>query len=365
MYGIIRGKEFIELDWHYWNRVKGMAILCVVLGHLCPGVKQFVYLFHLQLFFFVSGYFYTEEKYGTTPGAYIKKRVKRIWKPYIMLYAVAILFHNLLMKIGLQLSSCVTYSPVDVIKKFILAVFGNGEEILLGPLWFLPVLGYASVTLAIFVSLSIVVEKKTGSVVAKLAFQVVFVLVMVWWGYPLVRDRAHVITNYHIAAVVLPFLYMGYLVRRYLGEIEGFLRWIPGIFAFVITFLLSRRYWVDVTLGMVFPQMYLYSGIAIYMCLCAAKYLRRLPFVSRIFEYMGTYSMEIMVIHFIVLRIFDKCLTFFVFHDVSGELYYDRMPIAFDHLWFIYLLVVLPITLGLLWTWNRIKKACGVLSRKE
>ena len=48
----------------YWDIVKGIGIIAIVLGHSCYFAVGFVYLFHLALFFFVSGYLYSEKKYG-------------------------------------------------------------------------------------------------------------------------------------------------------------------------------------------------------------------------------------------------------------------------------------------------------------
>lgn len=41
-----------------WDVVRGIGILMVVLGHCAMRpLVDFVYLFHMGLFFFVSGYF--------------------------------------------------------------------------------------------------------------------------------------------------------------------------------------------------------------------------------------------------------------------------------------------------------------------
>ena len=49
------------VDREYWNIVKGIGIILVVVGHLYWDFTQFIYLFHLPLFFFVSGYLYNEK----------------------------------------------------------------------------------------------------------------------------------------------------------------------------------------------------------------------------------------------------------------------------------------------------------------
>ena len=44
----------------YWDIVKGWGIIAIVLGHTGYFAGAFVYLFHLALFFFITGYFYNE-----------------------------------------------------------------------------------------------------------------------------------------------------------------------------------------------------------------------------------------------------------------------------------------------------------------
>ena len=55
----------------YWDIVKGWGIIAIVLGHTGYFAGAFVYLFHLALFFFITGYFYNETKYGDTPLSYL------------------------------------------------------------------------------------------------------------------------------------------------------------------------------------------------------------------------------------------------------------------------------------------------------
>lgn len=45
----------------YWECVKGIAILAIVVGHGYELLHDFVYAWHLSVFFFVSGWFYNEK----------------------------------------------------------------------------------------------------------------------------------------------------------------------------------------------------------------------------------------------------------------------------------------------------------------
>ena len=47
----------------YWDIVKGIGIVSIVLGHSCFFAVKWVYAYHMMLFFFVSGYLYSDTKY--------------------------------------------------------------------------------------------------------------------------------------------------------------------------------------------------------------------------------------------------------------------------------------------------------------
>lgn len=66
---------------------KGLGILLVVLGHLIdsfnadiPGVYGYVYLFHVPLFFFISGLFYHE---SDSLGKTALNKARRLFVPYL------------------------------------------------------------------------------------------------------------------------------------------------------------------------------------------------------------------------------------------------------------------------------------------
>ncbi len=350
---MIETKEF-TLDRQYWDIVKGIAILCVIIGHTCMWAQHYIYLFHLQVFFYASGYFYSEKKYGDRPLLNAKNKLKNLWLPYAVLYIIAILLHNPLIDMGLQPSTYEKYSVIETISKILLAVTGNGAEVLLGPAWFLPVLAISAILLGFIIYISRLVEKWTGSFLLKLLVQLIPIIVMAVVGYPMVLNHVKLFADIQLCFEIIPFIYMGYFCRNYIGDICKYLDPVLGLIAALITFYISRFEWVDVTIGHVFKYMYICCAIAIYMCLCLAAQVKNVAWINRVFEYMGINSMAIMIIHFIVLRVFDKFLTLYIFHDVSGQLY-DRLPVAFEELWPVYLVFVVPVTLICVMIWNGIK----------
>lgn len=74
------------------DMVRGGAILLVVIGHSgCPKLLyNFIYSFHMPLFFFISGYLYNYKKWNKTLGyrAFILNRFVSYIKPYFILCGV-------------------------------------------------------------------------------------------------------------------------------------------------------------------------------------------------------------------------------------------------------------------------------------
>lgn len=74
--------------------LKGIAIILVIIGHQGLFIAdQFIYSFHMPLFFIVSGYFFNVEQYRNRGG--IKKDFQRLLVPYIVSQAIILAFTGL------------------------------------------------------------------------------------------------------------------------------------------------------------------------------------------------------------------------------------------------------------------------------
>ena len=64
---------------HVFSIMKGLGIIFVVVGHTSYSpVHNFVYLFHLAVFYFVAGYFFKDK--------YIDDKLLFLWKKIKSLY---------------------------------------------------------------------------------------------------------------------------------------------------------------------------------------------------------------------------------------------------------------------------------------
>lgn len=65
--------------------VKAIGIILMVIGHSeCPKyLNDYLYMFHMPLFFFCSGYFFKKPKDFYMVRTFVNKRIKGLYLPYI------------------------------------------------------------------------------------------------------------------------------------------------------------------------------------------------------------------------------------------------------------------------------------------
>lgn len=139
------------------DMAKGIAIILVVVAHAeLPGVlNRAIYLFHMPLFFITAGYFFSPSKATADPWAFICKRFKGLYVPFVTWSIFFLLIHNLLFKVGIlnevygNWSGGVThpYTWADFHQRLVSIVFSMGgyDEFLAGAFWFFRGLLVASV----------------------------------------------------------------------------------------------------------------------------------------------------------------------------------------------------------------------------
>ena len=76
-------KDIVQRDLT-WDAIKGIAILLMVVGHSgCPYyLRNFIYLFHMGLFYYASGHFFKAKGVeGFLP--FFKKKIKGLYWPFV------------------------------------------------------------------------------------------------------------------------------------------------------------------------------------------------------------------------------------------------------------------------------------------
>ena len=107
--------------------VKGISMICVMLSHSGMGIiGPHIGSFFVPIFFFISGYTFSPEKFATTKD-FLKNKGKRLLQPYFLFFLFLLLIYNI--PFGWD------------IKDSLLGFFSASHmNAVLSPLWFLPAL---------------------------------------------------------------------------------------------------------------------------------------------------------------------------------------------------------------------------------
>ena len=176
---------------------KALGIILMVMGHAgCPEyLHDFIYLFHMPLFFFLSAYFFRDAKVVDSAGQYVVRKFKNLYWPYIKWSIIFLLLHNLFCRIGFYDNS-LSWQELLVNVKCSVRGMWQGER-MLGAYWFLISLFWES----LLFGLIIWVKHKTKSGYLDLIAVVLLFLVGYYAPIDLLVNRE---------MVILPIFYLGY-----------------------------------------------------------------------------------------------------------------------------------------------------------
>ena len=143
--------------------MKALTIIMMVIGHTNCMFKGFIYLFHMAVFFMISGFFFDARRCADTKYFLdgCRKRVIGLYFPYVIISEIYLCFNNILIKFNLYATSInvdeintITHgstsaheimSITQILKRMVnvFLFFGNPE--LFGAAWFLRTLFFVSI----------------------------------------------------------------------------------------------------------------------------------------------------------------------------------------------------------------------------
>lgn len=82
--------------------LKAIGIILMILGHSGNDlhVNNFIYMFHMPLFFIASGYCFSQRNLDN-PRLFVYKKIKGIWWPYVKWSLVYLVLHNIFFQLNL------------------------------------------------------------------------------------------------------------------------------------------------------------------------------------------------------------------------------------------------------------------------
>lgn len=323
---------------NYISTAKAIGIILMVVGHAISQnfAYRYIYMFHMPLFFFCSGYFYKVPASLGGVGLYAQKRIKGLYYPYVKWGVLFLLFHNVFCSLRIYDTKYIYYyDSSDFLQRFrSLLLTMTGQDQLLDPFWFLKELLLSSMLVCVGTYLLQKVKFKYKDILFWLFLFLVAVISKHYkWGLP-------VIWNLSIMFLSATFVYMGYLYRRL--EKDNYYSVVSLVICFFIILIIV---WVrDDYLDMLWYNEYnvfLYvptAFIGVFMILSVSKIIDRWP-VKKFLYYIGNHTMIIFVLHLLVFKIGN--LLKIVIYDLPIEKLADY-KIILEHnefFWFVYVLL--------------------------
>lgn len=327
---------------------KAIAIIMMVMVHagINNVVAAFVCMFHMPVFFFVSGYCF-KEKYLCDVKTFIKRRFSLYWN-FVGFVSVFVLLHNIFIHIGFYTVESIHnslvvpyYSTRDFVKQIVLVYCGmNNQEPLIGGFWFLRSLLLGAIIAVCSIKL---IKNKV------VAFLFIF-LVSVFCTLLPNEKLAFWSSHFFIAAF---FYTAGFVYKSYLSKVDFSL--LSAVILFAVVFIISRLHPCST---MSFDT----KNIAI-LAFCgsagAIATLRLSSVLDDLFNnkikktlvFIGNHTLSILTFHFISFKVVSICLI--IFYDLPYiELSRYYISSCGNYWWLVYSIFGVVSPLCISWLFN-------------
>lgn len=283
------------------NVLKGWGIFLVIVGHasLNAGMlRDFIYLFHVPLFFLLSGYF-MKDKSMAAILPFLKKKIKRLYLPFFYWGVPFILLTSTFAMWGL-IGNSTEFSLITCVKEILkMAVFKYTAPFL-GGFWFLKSLLVSSIIFALFRKLADIIGGKHE----QLTF---FFLCFLSYVAGIALAKAGFELNFYTTLnrelCVVFLLYLGYSYRKF----ESCLAYNIWGFLLSFAFLLAATPLFSFDFGaMKFNCVELLATtfVGFYFSMMVSHYIYKYsPRLSRLMIYMGSNTITLLALHFLAFKV--------------------------------------------------------------
>ena len=293
---------------------KGIGIILMVFVHAgAPKVAaDFICMFHMPLFFILSGYCF-REVYIDAPLQFIKKRFIGLYKPYVKYGLLFLLLHNIFFKLniynsifGFHNKVSQEYSLIDILKHAFNLIFRfSGEEQLLGGYWFLKEMFFSQIIFIVFVCLLRNLSMKYKNAL----FVSVIIVLCVSALYFEIREPVWGISGRTM--LCLSFIVVGYIFKGY--KCSFFLP------CFMIVFLASFLMPASIPgakAELVVPYI-VCATVGTNMIICISDYVKKFYIFEQVLKYIGNNTLSILTWHFLSFKVVSLFVIFFEKRSIS------------------------------------------------
>lgn len=291
----------------YWDVMKGIGSLCIVMGHCMWGkVGPYVYTFHLAMFFFIGGFLF-KPQHAEDPWRYLGSRFKSVYGKYVMYSFIYILLHNFLIKINFYSTgggqwAMQPYSFNDLLTNLYNSLLFGTNETLLEALWFV-------ITLLMAMCIFCFIQHGLGKIknrIANIIVSWVVYIFIAWLGTYIEMQQLNFTERTQCVMMCVPIVFLGYKFREYYDKLSKFVKW-WAIVPFVLLNYFALKWtgtFIDFSKNQIISPLWFYalSLSGIYICLGLSQLICKIKPLEWCFAKMGKYSYEIMALHFTAFK---------------------------------------------------------------
>lgn len=339
-----------RLDW--LDMAKGIGMILVVYGHSYGPSNYYVYLFHMPLFFILSGFlFNSEQKFGT----YLYKKFTGLYIPFAGWNFIVMIIRLIAAQQSGLLTQKLLDGRVENMKLMFLTVGKDGEY--MGATWFLGSLFVISI-----------VYKLVDMIIPNVKSKQKIILLI--FGLVAIYGFQNTLPNGQSRTLILGFFFaLGRFLKFYEESFERFTSMIMALLVGVLFWVLSdftradmgNNEYQNAPLFVVCALLGSYIVICISMCLERSNF-SLIETIRKPLRFLGTNTLDILLWQFVAFR-FCVAIQLGLQGLPVTEVFAQESRYYTDNGWWV-LYLVIGIILPLIWGWFLRKGPWGWVLKK-
>lgn len=297
--------------------LKGLAIIAVVLGHTRFVGTNYIYLFHMAVFFMASGFFYKSHYSDSIANvwSFARKKILGLWMPFVIWNTIYTLLNNVFIKTNIytdnieiakyldeSLVGINSYLTIkDMMKNIIKGLFMAGHTGVGGAFWFLRVLFYISIA---YVLVDYIAKKIFISEKSVIVFQGCISFICLLIGFFMSINGIEVMAI-DIAMSTYFMFYLGHLFSRLILPNKQWLNIIIFLCCAILLYVMGSFGSISVGNNEYENPLFLIvcSVLGWFMLKSISSLLVQVPVLKDILVVVGQNSLAIVIFHFLAFKI--------------------------------------------------------------
>lgn len=335
---------------NYITIAKALGIIFMVAGHsVCPDfLSKFIYLFHMPLFFFCSGLFFSHPTEYKDLRIYIQRKISGLYFPFILWGIISMICHNILLDNYIYYyKDTHYYQYADYFNKTIAIIFTmTDQEPIIFQFWFLKQLFLSSVIVS---SISFILYRRN---IITNQFLNLCTLLLLSIVTKRINLQIPIIGDVSLLLLSTTFFYTGAIYSNNIKIIKN-----NTIVGFIcITILMFFTYITPSKIEMLnytYKNAFLYfilAELGIFMILHLSIFLEK-NYTCKALYYIGNHTMVIFIWHLLAFRLASLIKTSIYGYPIYRIGDFEIIANHNEYYWIIYTItgVTIPLSLFLLY----------------